>query len=215
MKTGLGLCGYACTPWIWHRLIQYLTPPFDLQLVTWPTALLPHFHQVSDFVNWLIQDEKIKNYHYDFILGHSMGGVIAIQIAAFLPKIEQIILLDSFVTPPTRFFQNRFEPSISKELQNQIINMLNLEREHYSPKLPDNLRAINLSHLFSQLNCKITALYGDRGYSDLKQLTSQLRWSSELLNKIALYFVSHANHFPMLENPQETAKILYKILDRS
>jgi pimeloyl-ACP methyl ester carboxylesterase len=214
MKTGLGLCGYACTPWIWHRLTQYLTPPFDLQWVTWPTALLPHFHQVSDFVNWLLQDE-IKNYHYDFILGHSMGGIVAIQMAAFLPKIKQVILLDSFITPPTRFFQNLFEPSISKELQNQIINMLNFEREHYSPKLPDNLRAINLSHSSFQLNCQITALYGDRGYSDLKQLTSQLRWSSELLDKIALYFVSNANHFPMLENPQKTAEILFKILNKS
>lgn len=33
MKTRRGLCGYAGTPWIWHRLTQYLTPPFDLQWV--------------------------------------------------------------------------------------------------------------------------------------------------------------------------------------
>jgi pimeloyl-ACP methyl ester carboxylesterase len=213
MKTGLGLCGYACTPWIWHRLTQYLVPPIDLQLVTWPTTLLPHFHTVSDFVDWLIQDE-IKNHHYDFILGHSMGGIVAIQMAAFLPEIKQVILLDSFVTPPSRFFQNLFEPSISKELQNQIINMLNLEREHYSPRLTDALRRINLSSLFSQLHCQVTALYGDRGYSDLKQLASQLRWSSELLDKIALGFVSNANHFPMLENPPATAEILLKILNQ-
>ena len=213
MKTGLGLCGYACTPWIWHRLTPYLTPNFTLQPVSWPTALLPHFHTVSDFVDWLLKVE-IKNQHYDFILGHSMGGIVAIQIATALPKLEQVILLDSFVTPSSRFFQNLFAPLISKDLQNQIINMLNLEREHYSPRLVDSLRTTNLSYLLSQLNCQVTALYGDRGYADPQQLTSQLRWSPELLAKIALHFVANANHFPMLENPQATAEILLKRLTR-
>jgi pimeloyl-ACP methyl ester carboxylesterase len=213
MKTGLGICGYACTPWIWHRLTPYLTPPFTLQFVSWPTALLPQFHTVSDFVDWLLKAE-INHHHYDFILGHSMGGIIAIQIAAVMPKIKQVILLDSFVTPPSRFFQNLFAPSLSKELQNQIINMLNLEREYYSCRLTDNLRTINLSHLVPQLNCQITALYGDRGYADREQLTSQLQWSSELLTKIALHFVANANHFPMLENPQATAEILLNILKK-
>lgn len=211
MKTGLGLCGYACTPWIWHRLTPYITPPFTLQFVSWPTALLPQFHTVSDFVDWLLQAE-IKNHHYDFILGHSMGGIVAIQIAAAVPKIGQVILLDSFVTPSSRFFQNFLAPPISKALQNQIINMLNLERPYYSTKLADNLRTTNLSPLFSQLNCQVTALYGDRGYADRTQLTSQLQWSSELLTKIAVHFIANANHFPMLENPQTTAEILLKIL---
>jgi pimeloyl-ACP methyl ester carboxylesterase len=166
---------------------------------------------VNDFVNWLLQAE-IKNHHYDFILGHSMGGIVAIQIAAAVPKIGQVILLDSFVTPPSRLFQNFLASPISKALQNQIINMLNLERPYYSTKLADNLRTTNLSPLFSQLNCSVTALYGDRGYADRTQLTSQLQWSSELLTTIAVHFIANANHFPMLENPQTTAEILLKIL---
>ncbi len=211
MKTGLGLCGYACTPWIWEPVTEYLNSQLDLKLVSWPTSLLPHFHTVNDFTHWVI-NHQITNCR--FIIGHSMGGLVATQIAALTPQIEQVILLDSFVTTPTNFFQMLFLPTLGKPIQNKIINMLNLERIHYSPQLPDNLRAIHLNETLTKLDCKITALYGDRGYPQLQQLISQLNWSPQLLNKISLYFIANAGHFPMLENPQETAEILLKVLNK-
>lgn len=212
MKNGVFLPGYACLPYIWNAQSENLADKYQLQTVAWPNELIGNFEQISDFAEWFIND-IYDGREYDFIVGHSMGGLVALFIARLIPaKVKKVILVESFITSPTPYFQNLLMESADLLLKNRVINMLKAEQKYYSPQLSQNLRDLDLTDMLQELESDMFAIYGDRGKGDFAGLVENLKLSSEILDKINIRIVHDACHFPMLEKPMELTNKIIDIL---
>lgn len=107
-KTGILLLhGYSATPYSMHELANIL---IQEQYSVIAPMISGHGTTVADFENstWQTwQDSAIKAYHtlknhcdHVYVVGLSMGGALALNIAAREPDIEHLFLLGPAVYPP-------------------------------------------------------------------------------------------------------------------
>jgi len=192
-----------------------LAPGIHLEPVDWPRERTPGFHRVSDFAGWLV--ERYFPARIDFLIGHSMGGLVAIEyLAETAYSGIRLILVESFLTPPGPFFQNLVMAEFYPERQRSLKEMLQRERGYYSAGLQNWLKTCDdcedISRLL-RLGIRIRCIYGDRGCRDRQQTARELAWPQPLNEQVPVDWVRDACHFPMLENPVEMAAILRQILE--
>jgi len=208
---GLFLPGYGCTPWIWDNIKDHINEGNDLEFIEWPRSKTINFINLIDFTNW-VKENYIVN-EYDFIVGHSMGGLVALQLSTLKDvNIKQVILVESFITSPTKFFQNLVMDNLDENLKDKIIDMLKSESKFYSPKLGNQLKELDLTNLINISNSKIHLIYGDRGYNNPSTVIEELslpKFKEKLLN---INIVHNSCHFPMLENSEQFINLLKNII---
>ena len=92
------LYGVNCTKDIWEYINPYLRN-FEIDYVEYPHEVTLNAKKVDDITEWVY-----KNYGhhcYDAIVGHSLGGIIALQlIAKYKMKVDKI-------TPLYKFFEQK------------------------------------------------------------------------------------------------------------
>lgn len=209
--TGLFVPGYACRSDIWNAVRDEFDPAFETTLVDWPKPLAAGFGKVEDFSDWLSASYELNR--YDFIAGHSMGGLVALQALAGLgqPK-PKLILVESFLISPGPFFQNLVMPGTAPEVEAGIQQMLQQERDYYAPNLRQSLQNVDYTGQVTRLKTGIAAIYGDRGSHNAERVQRELGWPEMLMQKVPVRFVQDACHFPMVENPAQTAAWIHQIL---
>ncbi len=210
MKKILLLSGYACKSWIWDKFIELNKADYIVDKVDWPLNLTNRFHSLEDYVVWLNKELKKKNYDYDLFIGHSMGGLVALQLANKL-SINEIILVESFIKTPDAFFKNLLYDN-NNELASKIENMIKNESIHYSKELGYKLKNLDLTETAVNFEGTIRLLYGDRGYNSLNKVMSNLDLSGRLADKMEVSIIKNSCHFPMVENPYEFSLIINNIL---
>ena len=209
---GLFLPGYACTSQIWQMICGELDSISEPTWVDWPIHDTPGFHQVADFVHWLYASVEVDQ--YDFVVGHSLGGLAALQLVAMAEAIEPtVILIETFLTPPAPFFQNLLLDKAASEPEQFIPVMLSREKAHYSPVLGDRLREADMMEWVLTRKKTVHALYGDRGSGVPEKVVNELKWPERLSACVDVIVIPGACHFPMIENPSATLKGLRRILD--
>ena len=151
---------------------------------------------------------------YDFVIGHSMGGLVALNLAEKdVHLFRRVILVETFLTPPTPFFQNLFlQPDLRQE-ERMVLDMLEREKERYSPGLRETLRQVDTSQLMANLSARVQALYGDRGFGEANRVLQELGWSHDLQQRVTVSVVPNACHFPMIENAEVTARRIHDMLN--
>jgi pimeloyl-ACP methyl ester carboxylesterase len=203
----LFLPGYACTTRIWDSLLPALSPEIDATLLDWPTAKTAGFHTLADFSQWL--QSRFSLASFDWIVGHSLGGLAAAQaLMQHRLATPKLILLESFLEPPTPYFQNLVMPEAPPELVERIQGMLQTERPRYSPELSIALKDVRMGEVAARSPLSMYAIYGGRGCRDPQPVIEALGWPAALKEKIPVSVVPDACHFPMLEQPQQTAAYL-------
>lgn len=213
MKHGLLLPGYACKSWIWEEVQNELKAICELEVFDWPTTLTSDFNSINDFARWVRERMVNSNKTYDFMIGHSMGGLVALNVVKMgTDLIEKTVLVETFITSPRSFFQNLMIEGTSTELVEKVSCMMKEEQKYYSEQLKYQLRELDLTDLVTNLNCEVVALHGDRGCNDYATVLSNLRWCNDLQLKVNMDIISNSCHFPMLENPKELINILKKTL---
>lgn len=211
-QKGLVLPGYACRSQIWDSIRVQLDASYDVTWVDWPHELTAGFHSVTAFADWLYS--ICKQTSYDFVIGHSMGGLVALELAQREKSyLQKIVLVVTYLLPPKPFFQNLFLNSAQVEDSQLIIEMLGQEKEHYSPKLQESLRQVDPQSLVVGLGKKFHILYGGRGCGDTDQVMRELAWPQEIQQWVDVKLISNACHFPMIENSEMTTQLLQDILE--
>ena len=211
-QKGLVLPGYACSSQIWDSIRVQLDALYDVTWVDWPHELTAGFHSVTAFADWLYP--TTRQAHYDFVIGHSMGGLVALELAQReKPMSQKIVLIETFLLPPNPFFQNLFLKSAQVEDSQLIIEMLDREKEYYSAKLQESLRQVDLRQLVVGLCIKFHVLYGDRGCENPDHVMRELAWPQEIQHWADVMLVKNACHFPMIENAEITTQLLQDILE--
>ncbi|GAU78442.1 alpha/beta fold hydrolase [Fusibacter sp. 3D3] len=212
MKKILILSGYACKSWIWNS-INFDHTLYEYDIIDWPRDKISAFHSLDEYVEYLYENNLSKVDYYDSVIGHSMGGLIGLYLAAQYPdKIKKLILVESYILSPTPFFQNLVYVNNLNTHREPIENMLREESPYYSEKLPMQLRALDLSDVVYNITQDIYAFYGDRGEKDNRIIKNELGWNKALDDKINVLFICDSCHFPMLENSLEFNQKIIKII---
>jgi len=212
MKKLLFLPGYACTSDIWDNIKSKLMKNgFIADYVDWPKEELTNFSNTYDFANWIFKQYDLET--YDTIIGHSMGGLVAIDLAKEnLFNGERLILVESFLKTPSEFFQNLYLEDASKDLKERIMMMLKEESTYYNQALSERLKNLDRTKDIISLEAKVACIYGAREEKNKKEVIKQLNLAEETLNELAIQVVSQCAHFPMLENEDEFIEKLFKEL---
>ncbi len=205
------LPGYACRAQIWGALCERLAEACNLTCIDWPQARTPEWHTVAGFVDWLLPQARRAG--YAFIIGHSMGGLAALELAQRIEaRPRAVVLVESFLLPPGPFFRNLFLPTTPAAVAQPMLDMLQREREYYSPRLAEALKQVDYTRLAAGLGLPLYTLYGDRGCGDPPQVVEALGWPAELQARVTVSMIQGACHFPMLENPEMTTQVVAEIL---
>ncbi|WDV45776.1 alpha/beta fold hydrolase [Clostridiaceae bacterium M8S5] len=210
MKKVLFLCGYACESWIWNEVVEELQDNFTIQNIDWPINKCTQFDSLKDFAVWI--DKNIDD-NIDYIIGHSMGGLVALHLANMRSHtIQKVILVETFITSPSDFFKNLVTDKTPDELKYRLNTMMSNNKSNYSKKLLKELIDVNVLNLIQNINSKLYVINGDRGCGDTKKIINELNWPNSVKEKVDLHIVHNSCHFPMLENKKELVKILFTIL---
>lgn len=201
LKNFILLPGYACQSWIWDEIVPLLDG--NCVKVEYPAG---KFLTVKDFSEWVF-DKFCKTSPLN-VIGHSMGGLIGLELLSLVP-IHRLLLLETFVTSPGPFFQNLFMEG--SKWGERIEGMLTAEKKKYGPELQLSLRNVDCLETVERWGKKITAVYGDRGTGNPQLVKERLNWPSSL-EGVRVEVVPDACHFPMLENPKETAAMIKKMM---
>ena len=202
------------TPEFWNNFKEIMKEEYIIDIIEWPKDKIKDFHCLDQYVNWINDEIELSNVTYDYIIGHSMGGLVGIYFAKKYPeKIKNIILVESFVKTPNPFFQNLVYGGVKQGVQNEISSMLKEESILYSQSLPNQLKELDITGIIENIECNIWGIYGDRGTNNAKLVTSELGLKKSILAKVKIYTILNACHFPMLENQEEFIDIINGILD--
>ncbi|WCK55574.1 alpha/beta hydrolase [Aneurinibacillus sp. Ricciae_BoGa-3] len=154
------------------------------------------------------------------IIGHSMGGLVGIELAARCPNIEGLVLAASHYKLPVHpkiledlqkgtFPESLFYASYSREADKDLLQQ---EKQEIAC---NPIQAVHSDFAccstydgektLASISMPILALYGaedrllPRGSEEAIQRVN---------NGVNPAFVDHAGHYVMLERPEETAKII-------
>ncbi len=196
---GLFLYGASCTGWIWDKIRNGLCG-FETEYANYPHAVTQNAKSVSDVTSWVY--EKYKFSGFDFIAGHSMGGIIALELLAnYGFEAKNVILIDSNLRPAKEFYRNLMLPRNMEKYGRQVLDMIRSESEFYSEALKSSLQAdFDYTGYIKNISCNIFAIYGDRGLESYDRRIDDLCLDDRIQKRIDFRFVNNACHLPMVEN---------------
>jgi len=179
----------------------------------------------DDYINWIFQKAKERNWEKFNLLGHSFGGGLSVKIAvAFPEKVEKLILCAPAIIRRKRlktylFYQlahigkKIFSLPGLKKLEpyaQRLIYKLAGSRDYYVADgvMKETMKKLgdeNLEDLLAKIKAPTLIIWGK------KDDVLPLRDAQELKEKIEgaeLKIISEAKHSPHREAPEELAEII-------
>ncbi len=212
MRKGLFLHGINCTSVIWNELKDAFLH-MDVTFVEYPHETTLNAHCVSDITKWVY--ETYKNEQFDFIVGHSMGGLIALELAAkYKVKCDNIIFIESNLRPAKEFYRNLMLPENITKHGAKVKGMFEKEAPYYRDELKSSLQEdFDFTPYVNEIACKIFGIYGDRGIENYSRRIDDLCLDKDAKNKIYFRFIRNSCHMPMIENSQEMMEVLIECIN--
>lgn len=211
---GLILYGAYCTLDIWDKLKSELSV-HNVTFVEYPHNITEKASDVSDITKWVYA--TYGNESLDFILGHSMGGIVALELVAnFKLRCDKVIFIESNLKPAKIFYRNLMLPSNMEQYGEKIISMIKGESRYYSDSLKEALQdEFDYSdYIMKTTNSKVYGIYGDRGQKYYDNRICDLCLNENIVAKINFRFVEDSCHMPMIENHEALAHIIESILSK-
>lgn len=207
----LMLCGVNCTNKIWDYFKPYLGD-FEVDYVEYPHEITLIANEVDDISKWVYENYNCKT--YDAVIGHSLGGIIALQLAAkYRMKFDKIIYLDTNLKPVNEFYKSLMTAEHMDKFGDEVISMFQNERKFYTSKLFQSIQDdFDYTEYLNELTQKVYAIYGDRDKPQYVSRIDDLNLSNEVLSKLELRFINNACHMIMIENPKELYEVIAEIL---
>ncbi len=210
---GMFLYGSNCQPWIWNN-IKDIFKIHEIEYVEYPRDVTKKCRTVADLSRWVYETYLSNHQTYDFILGHSMGGIIALHLSALDEvHIKKTILVEAFLKPTEPFYRNLLMEENQKKIGNSVYAMLKEEEINYTYELKVALKEdFDYTDDLKHIHHDVYGLYGNRGKKDYPLMIHDLNLLDEELAKMKIHFIDDSCHLPMLENPQEFAQRVTAIL---
>jgi len=207
LKKGLILYGIGCTPIVWDEFQTYFGD-FAVTYAAYPHEITQAAHTVSGITKWV--HARYGKERFDFIAGHSMGGIIALELAArYHMDVGTIILIEANLRPAGPFYRTLLLPANAPKYGDRLKTMFTEEAPYYTGELKASIQeGFDFSEYLFETNAAIFGVYGDRGVPDYAGRVGDLCLSRTAMERIRFRFVKNSAHMPMIENPGELAAIL-------
>jgi len=210
----------------------------------------PQIDELSDSIKISIADisghssveelasEVLKNSPPKFhLLGHSMGGIVAMEMCSQEPsRIEKLVLMDTNPKAELEEVKAMREPQIQAAKQGKLLDVMRDEmKPNYLADTEDKERILQIcmdmaisigpevfikqsKALQSRLDQQNTLCSIDFpvllicGSSDILCPVERHELMHSIINDSELKVINNAGHMPSLEQPQETTEVLKKWL---
>lgn len=205
------LYGVNCTKHIWDYINPYLKN-FEIDYVEYPHEVTRNAKKVDDITEWVY-----KNYGhhcYDAMIGHSLGGIIALQlIAEYKMKAGKLIYIETNLKPANEFYRNLMKQKNMEKYGKSILQMLSEEREFYTADLLKSIQDdFDYTDLVNHISQDIYAVYGDRGLPEYPAKIQDLNLPAQILDNLNFVFIHDSCHMIMVENPEQLSETIKRIL---
>jgi pimeloyl-ACP methyl ester carboxylesterase len=189
---------------------------YDIEYVEYPEEVTRTCMSVSDLTAWVHEQYLSCGQTYDFVLGHSMGGLIALQLSALDgARFGRTICVESFLRPSEPFYHNLMMEANMATMGDKVRAMFGEEDAKYTPELKARLKeGFDYTGTLDHITGRIYGIYGDRGNRDRPVLLHNLDLDDHQLNRLDISFIPDACHLPMLENPHALAQRILGILQQ-
>ncbi|WP_167955429.1 alpha/beta fold hydrolase [Anaerosporobacter faecicola] len=213
---GLVLYGANCTVEVWEKLKTHLEGE-ELTYVAYPHEVTEHANGVEEITKWVF--DTYGKQQYDYIIGHSMGGIIGLELLSLYDmECKKVILIESNLRPAELFYRNLLTDTHMEQYGEEVVAMIRGEAPFYSSQLKEALQEeFDYTEHVKKLNVhkkdtRIFGIYGDRGVRKYERRLQDLCLDRETERKITFSFIKDACHMPMLENPVELAMCIREII---
>ncbi|MFW5894922.1 MAG: hypothetical protein ACOCU0_03225 [Bacillota bacterium] len=205
----LMLKGIGCTDGIYEFLNL---SEHDVSLIDYEAVMNSDTDSVETLA--LNINHALNDRSFDAIIAHSMGGLLAmVLLEKGWVEASSLIAIETSFVPAHESYRTLLHPKSGKALHHAIDSMLQKEIPKYPEKLKASLRdAFDFESTLSSLTIPITMIYGKREMEACDELRNKLNLREETLEKVSLHFVENAAHFPFVENPDETHRVLKNAL---
>lgn len=206
------LYGVNCTKDVWNHIVPYFKN-FEIDYVEYPHEITSTAKKVDDITEWVYKN--YNQHHYDAIIGHSLGGIIAMQlITKYKMKVDKLIYLDTNLRPANKFYRNLMTQKNMEKYGVSILQILNKERRFYTDELLESIQVdFDYTNLVNEIPQNIYAIYGDRGMPEYPNKIQDLNLSPQTLSNLNLVFIHNSCHMIMVENPKQLSEVIKKILE--
>jgi pimeloyl-ACP methyl ester carboxylesterase len=189
----------------------------DIESVAYPGDVTRRCTSVSELTTWVDEQYLSRGQAYDFVLGHSMGGLIALQLSARDgARFKKTVFVESFLKPSEPFYRNLMMEANVATMGDRVLAMFGEEDAKYTPELKASLKGdFDYTRCLDHLLSQVYGIYGDRGNRDRSLLLRNLNLDAHQPGKLDISFISNSCHLPMLENPHELAQRILSILQQS
>jgi len=142
-----------------------------------------------------------------------MGGLVALQLAAFGVRAARFILIETNLRPANAFYRNLLLPQNAARHRDALMEMFRREAPYYSVALKQSYQGdFDFTPLVKAAKMPIHILMGDRGQPDYAGRTDDLNLDAESLAKLQFHFIRDTCHLPMLENPWGCAEVIIAVI---
>jgi pimeloyl-ACP methyl ester carboxylesterase len=180
--------------------------------------LITSIQDYAAYVDQSIQEDTI-------VVGHSMGGLIALELAARNKCVKGIVLAASFYELPVHpkildslangeFPESLFNASYNRNVSQQLLqeekeelNLVPIEVTHADFKACSNYKEGN--EILANLQIPVYAILGKQDKLLPKEPAELLR---KVKSDIRITEIDDSGHYIMLEQPKEFAAALSKVI---
>lgn len=207
----LCLYGVNCTKEIWADLAPYLEK-YDVDYVEYPHNITQAAKEVDDISKWVY--DTYGNKSYEAVIGHSLGGIIALQLVSkYKMKFRKIIYLDTNLKPANDFYKNLMTEEHMNMYGETILEMFKNERKFYMQELFEHIQnEFDYTGYIKNIKQKVYAIYGDRNLPEYDKKVADLNLSEEVVDNLKIGFINNACHMIMIENPRDLYAMIESIL---
>lgn len=208
------LYGMNCDVHVWDRFLKDRNET-EWDVVEYPHDMLEGAQSIQDITKWVY--DNYKGIHYDAIIAHSMGGILALQLALeYAFDCDKIIFIETNLKPAAPFYRNLMTPENMQRYGEEVTCMLQKEAPFYSDAIRASLQdSFDYTSLVRHCPCPVYAIYGDRGQADYENRYQDLCLDENTLEHMDICFVENSCHMPMIENPEGLNTVIHFILDAS
>lgn len=239
-KSGKGdavifLPGFTCPGSVWDETISHLNKKHETHVISYAgfnglaPIEMPWYETIRKEMIEYIQKEKLKNVR---IVGHSMGGMLAVDLAAALPdQIRSVVAVDALPclrelwmpgTPASAFkYESPYNkqqleqsPETIKQTAAMMSSSMTLNKEKIDQIMSWTLEADRKTYVYGYTdllkldlrdalaNVKAKTLIIGAPYPDAAVVTANMEKQYANLKSKTIVIAENSRHFVMFDQPE-------------